>query len=110
VTDIVQTVTVYVDFMIDTEADLTIIRSDEAIKLNLFDTPVGFRYVAGIGSKPKERQLYAANVNVADQKVTVAVDCRDDIEESLLGRDVTNKFELTIGAKHELVQLKKIFA
>ena len=49
-------------------------------------------------------------MNVADQKVTVAVDCRDDIEESLLGRDVTNKFELTICAKHELVQLKKIFA
>ena len=42
-TDIVQTVTVYVDFMIDTGADLTIIRSDEAIKLNLFDTPVGFK-------------------------------------------------------------------
>ena len=56
--------------------------------------------MAGIGSKPEERQLYAANVNVAGQKVKVAVDCREDIDENLLGRDVAKKFELTICAKH----------
>jgi len=110
VTDIIQTITISIDFMVDTGADLTIFRSDDAIKLNLYDTPVGFRYVAGIGSKPEERQLYVANVNAAGQEVTVAVDCRDDVDENLLGRDVTNKFELTVCARHELVQLKRISA
>ncbi|UCE08654.1 MAG: hypothetical protein JSW07_00180 [bacterium] len=94
--------------MLDTGADLTIIHNEDAVKLNLFDAPNGFGYIVGIGRKPEERQLYGAIVNIAGKKITVAVDCRDDIDENLLGRDVINEFELTFCARREFVQLKWI--
>lgn len=106
--DLVEAVSINVDLIIDTGADLTVIREKDAIMLNLFDAPAGFRYIAGIGSKPEERQLYATLVHIADKTITVAIDCRNDFDENLLGRDVINEFELTVCAKRELVNFKWI--
>jgi len=45
-------------------------------------------------------------VHLADQKIIIAVDCRDDFNENLLGRDVINKFELTLCAKRDVVRFE----
>jgi len=104
ISDLVNTLSIDVDFIIDTGADLTVLRNDVAIILNLFDAPAGFSHIGGVGSKPVERQLYGALVHLAGQIITVAVDCRDDFDENLLGRDVTNEFELTLCAKRDLLR------
>ncbi|MCI0555160.1 MAG: DUF5678 domain-containing protein [Anaerolineae bacterium] len=106
ISDLVNTLSIDVDFIVDTGADLTVLRNDVAIILNLFDAPAGFSHVGGVGSKPVERQLYGALVHLAGQTITVAVDCRDDFDENLLGRDITNEFELTLCAKRELVRFE----
>lgn len=108
VSDIIEAVAVDVNFIIDTGADLTLLKTDAAIQLNLLGAPAGFGHVGGVGAKPEERQLYAAYVHLAGQRVMVAVDCRDDFNENLLGRDVINEFELTVCAKRELVRFEWI--
>jgi hypothetical protein len=55
ISDIVETVSVDTDFHIDTGADLTVLRSDVALQLNLFDSPAGYGYIGGVGSKPERR-------------------------------------------------------
>lgn len=106
VSDVVETLALEVNFLIDTGADLTVVRDDVAVKLNLFDTPVGVRYISGVGSKPIPRQLYGAYVNIANQAIMVAADCRSDFDENLLGRDVTNEFEFTACAKRNVVKFE----
>jgi hypothetical protein len=53
VSDLVETVPVTVDFLVDTGADLTVLRGDVAVKLNLFDAPAGFIHIGGVGVKPE---------------------------------------------------------
>jgi hypothetical protein len=75
VSDLVETVPLDVDFLVDTGADLTVLRGDLAVKLNLFDAPAGFIYIGGVGAKPEPRPLYGALVHLAGQKVIIAADC-----------------------------------
>jgi uncharacterized protein DUF5678 len=44
-------------------------------------------------------------VHIAAHPILVTTDCRDDIPEDILGRDVTNEFALTICPKHHQVDL-----
>jgi hypothetical protein len=106
VSDLVETVPLDVDFLVDTGADLTVLRGDVAVKLNLFDAPAGFIRVGGVGAKPEPRPLYGALVHLAGQKVIIAADCRDDFDENLLGRDVINDFEMTVCAKRDVVRFE----
>lgn len=93
ISDLVEAVSLDINLIVDTGADLTVIRDEDAIKLNLFDAPAGFRYIAGLGSTPEERQFCGALVHLAEKTITVAVDCRSDFNENLSGRDVINEFE-----------------
>ncbi len=104
VSDLVETLSLNTDFIIDTGADLTVLRSDVAIPLNLFDAPAGLGLVSGVGTEPSRRQLYGAIVHLAGQEIMTAVDCRDDFDENLLGRDVINNFELTLCAKRDVIR------
>lgn len=104
--DLVETVPMDVEFLIDTGADLTVLRADVAIKLNLFDAPAGFIHIGGVGAKPEPRPLYGALVHLAGQKIVIAADCRNDFDENLLGRDVINEFEMTVCAKRDVVRFE----
>jgi len=104
--DLVETVPIDVEFLIDTGADLTVLRADVAIKLNLFDAPAGFIHIGGVGAKPEPRPLYGALVQLAGQKIVIAADCRNDFDENLLGRDVINEFEMTVCAKRDVVHFE----
>jgi len=106
VSDLLETVSVKTNFIIDLGADLTVLRSDIAIQLNLLDAPARLGYIGGVGAVPKQRQLYGAIVHLAGQKIITAVDCRDDFNENLLGRDVINEFELTVCAKRDVVRFE----
>jgi hypothetical protein len=93
-----------VTFVVDTGADLTLLRNDVADQVDLWKDAAGRIRVAGIGGAPVMRQLYNAFVSVASQTVLVTADCRDDIDEDILGRDVINEFELTVCAKRDQVE------
>jgi Family of unknown function (DUF5678)/Aspartyl protease len=92
-----------VSFVVDTGADLTLLRSDVADELDLWNDAAGRLQVAGIGGAPALRQLYNALVEIAGQTVLVTTDCRDDIGEDILGRDAINEFALTVCAKRDQV-------
>jgi hypothetical protein len=62
--------------------------------------------VGGVGGAPEMRQLYNALVQVGAQSFLVTVDCRDDISEDILGRDVINEFALTVCAKRDQVEFE----
>jgi hypothetical protein len=64
--------------------------------------------VAGIGGTPQQRLLYNAYVEVASQFVLATVDCRDDMSEDILGRDVINEFALTVCARRDEVLFESV--
>ena len=64
--------------------------------------------VGGIDGAPEMRQLYNALVHVGEQVVLVTADCRDDIGEDVLGRDVINEFKLMVCAKRGQVEFEWI--
>jgi Family of unknown function (DUF5678) len=68
VSDLVETVPIDVDFLIDTGADLTVLRDDVAVMLNIFDAPAGFMHVGGVGAKPEPGPLYGALVHFSWSK------------------------------------------
>ncbi len=57
VSDLVETVPIDVEFLSDTGTDLTVMREDVAVKLNLFDAPAGFIHVGGVGVEPEPMPL-----------------------------------------------------
>ncbi|MDZ7292381.1 MAG: retroviral-like aspartic protease family protein [candidate division KSB1 bacterium] len=97
-----------VDFIVDTGADLTIVRTEIADRLGLWDFPRSMANISGIGGIPETRRLYGAKVQLAGTSIPIYVDSRSDIGEDILGRDVINEFELTVCAKRNLVRLQWI--
>ncbi len=95
-------------FIVDTGADLTVLQEAVADEVNLWNDVAGRMQVAGIGGAPQSRFLYNALVEVAGHAVLVAADCRDDIGEDILGRDVINEFALTVCAQRDQVQFEWI--
>ncbi len=95
-----------VDFIVDTGADLTLLRGEIADALGLWSFEWDEADVSGIGAKPQRRVLYLAVVKLAEQEFPITVDCRRDLTENIMGRDVINEFELTVCAKRASVQLE----
>ncbi len=93
-----------VEFIVDTGSDGTVLTNSVADELNLWEQTWGSAMVAGVGGEAEERDLYEAVVDLAGHAIRVQADCRDDMEENLLGRDVINEFELTVCAKKGLVR------
>jgi hypothetical protein len=105
-TDIAQSAQVQVEFIIDTGADITLVRNDVANQLNLRRFPAGWARIGGFDGRLQRRRLYSALVHIATQAVLVTTDCRNDISEDILGRDVTNEFALTLCAKRDQVEFE----
>jgi len=76
--------------IIDTGADLSLLRLFEVEGLGLRSYPAGQILVSGIGAQPQTRQLFCAVFHLACQSIFTLVDIRDDISENILGRDVLN--------------------
>jgi predicted aspartyl protease len=93
-----------VEFVVDTGADLTILRDAIADAVGLWDSAWRTAKIAGMGAAPESRQLYAVTIRLADHDVAVEVDCRDDLDEDILGRDVINEFALMVCAKRDQVE------
>jgi hypothetical protein len=47
-------------------------------------------------------------VEIAGQTVLVTTDCRDDIDEDILGRDAINEFALSVCAKRDQVLFETV--
>lgn len=92
-----------IEFTVDTGADLTVVTEDVADHLGLWEAAWRVAYVAGVGSATEQRQLYAGTVRLADHDVPVEFDCRDDVDENILGRDVINEYSLLVCAKRDQV-------
>ena len=54
-----------VTFIVDTGADLTVLRSRTADQASLWNSPAGRVRVAGIGSQPERRRVYNALVAIS---------------------------------------------
>jgi hypothetical protein len=106
VSDPYQRAFVEVPFILDTGADLSLLQYSIAEQLNLWDYPAGQILIAGIGGVPQTRQLYCAIVHLANRSVFIVADCREDLSENLLGRDVLNEFAVFLCAKRRQVQLE----
>ena len=98
--------TVTVKCYIDTGSDGTIVTEDIDKKLELHKQPVTMAETASIGGKPEERMLYAAIFTIKRVEVVTAVDVRNDIEETLLGRDVLRNLSLSINWKKGTINLR----
>lgn len=92
--------------VMDTGADLTLLRSETADQADLWSSLAGQIRVAGIGGQPETRRVYNALVSLGGQTVLTAADCREDLGEDILGRDVLNEFSLTLCAKRDVVEIK----
>ncbi|MDQ3812541.1 MAG: DUF5678 domain-containing protein [Armatimonadota bacterium] len=99
-------VSVETEFVVDTGADLTVLRSEFADDLDLWDSAWRTANIASISAVPEPRQLYSGTVRLADYDVEVQVDCRDDLDENILGRDVINEFALTVCSKRDQVEFE----
>ncbi|MGH7491584.1 MAG: DUF5678 domain-containing protein [bacterium] len=95
-----------IDFIVDTGADLTVLQSTVADELGLWNFGWDEAEVAGIGAVSQQRTLYLVNIRLNSQQLPITVDCRPDLTEDILGRDVINEFELTVCAKRGLVRFE----
>lgn len=97
-----------VSFVVDTGADLSVLRDATADAVGLWNDPAGQVQVAGIGGQPQVRQMYNALVQVGSDRVLITADCRGDVDEDILGRDVINDYALTVCAKRGQVELAEV--
>jgi hypothetical protein len=97
-----------VDALIDTGADLTMIRSDVATAAALWQFPGGWGLVGGFAGPGERRCLYRARISLAGEAVPVLLDCRADIAENILGRDVLNEFALYISVRENRVEISLV--
>ncbi len=102
------TQSILTEFIVDTGADLTLVKRNVVLQTRLYLLPAGEERVAGIGSTPEFRQLYLALISVSGRQVPVRADIRDDIDENILGRDVLNWFRLTLSAQENLVRVEAV--
>jgi hypothetical protein len=93
-----------VTLIVDTGADLTLLQNTTADRAGLWNNLAGHIRVAGIGGQPERRRVYNALVGIAGQSVLTTADCREDIGEDILGRDVINEFSLTLCEKRDQVE------
>jgi hypothetical protein len=96
-----------VTFIVDTGADLTLLQSGTADQAGLWNDLAGHVRVAGIGTPPERRRVYNALVRIAGQVVLTTADCREDIGEDILGRDVINEFSMTLCEKRGQVEFEQ---
>jgi hypothetical protein len=94
--------------IIDTGADLRLLKFPEAESLGLRSYPAGQIWVSGVGAQPQMRQLFCAIFQLAGQSIFTLVDIRNDITENILGRDVLNWFRLTLSAQENLVRVEEV--
>ncbi|MCI0388441.1 MAG: DUF5678 domain-containing protein [Acidobacteria bacterium] len=106
VNDLNLSISAETDFVVDTGADLTLLRSELADQVDLLGNLAGRISVSGVGGPPETRQLYNALVQIGEQVIFVTIDCRDDIDEDILGRDVINEFALKVCAKRDQVEFE----
>ncbi|MBI3946362.1 MAG: hypothetical protein HY321_10625 [Armatimonadetes bacterium] len=104
VSDVRETVGTEATFVVDTGADVTLLRGEVADDANAWNDLAGRFRVAGIGGTGEVRQFYNALVHIAGRGVLVTSDCRDDIDEDIPGRAVINEFRLTVSAKEDRVE------
>jgi predicted aspartyl protease len=95
-----------VTFVVDTGADLTLLQNATADQAGLWNLAGQVR-VAAIGGQPEGRLVYNALVRIAGQSVLATADCREDIGEDILGRDVINEFSVTLCQKRDQVEFEQ---
>ncbi|MDW8030178.1 MAG: DUF5678 domain-containing protein, partial [Armatimonadota bacterium] len=91
------------DAIVDTGADLSLLKEAVGNQIGLGSYPSGQMLISGIGAQPQTRQLYSTILSLAGKEIFTLVDLRDDIDENILGRDVLNWFRLTLSAQENLV-------
>ncbi len=99
---------VEIDCIVDTGADLSLLKEAVGVQLDLMRYPSGQISISGIGAQPQIRQLYSAIVSLAGSEIFTLVDIRNDIDENILGRDVLNWFRLTLSAQENLVRVEAV--
>lgn len=74
-----------VNCIIDTGADLIVLRGQIADELGLWNYEWDEAEVSGIGAQPQKRTLYLTTVQMAEREFPITVDCRNDFHEDILG-------------------------
>jgi hypothetical protein len=96
--------------LVDTGADISVLTSSTADSAGLWSFPSGWAYVGGIAGGGERRMLFDGTIGVGVHAVPVSIDCRDDLDENILGRDVINEFSLTVCAKRNQVDFEWVEA
>ncbi|MBI4675338.1 MAG: hypothetical protein HY741_27150 [Chloroflexi bacterium] len=92
-----------VAMILDTGADISVLQEDVCAGLGLGDFPVAEATISGIGEAWEPKILYGAEIRVQRQPVPMIVDCRDDVRENILGRNVLNRFSITFDGRKKRV-------
>ncbi len=90
-------------FILDTGADVSVLQEDTCAGLGLIDFPVAEAEISGVGEAWETKTLYGATVRLSRRRVPLIVDCRDDVRENILGRNVLNRFSITFDGKRQRV-------
>ncbi|KPV65379.1 MAG: hypothetical protein AOA65_0241 [Candidatus Bathyarchaeota archaeon BA1] len=82
--------------LLDTGSDGSALSDVICKSLNVYEDPIGVFMVSGIGVRAEERVIYRARVDIDGFRAIAHVDCRDDITEVVLGREVLNRFRIIL--------------
>lgn len=95
------------DFFLDTGADITVLQELIGKALSVHEFPVAEAEVGGIGNGWEVKTLYGLLIELADHVVAVMIDCRDDVPENILGRDVLNEFKVAFDGINLEVEIQR---
>ena len=92
--------------IIDTGADTSVLPENSCSELGIYEFQVAEADIGGIGGGFERRALYGAMMEIRGNNVPAIVDCRNDTFETIIGREVLNKFVIILDGKGLNIEIR----
>jgi predicted aspartyl protease len=92
--------------IIDTGADTSVLPEKICSQLGIHEFPIAEADIGGINGNWERKVLFGAIMRIEGSDMTAMIDCRGDVSEVIIGREVLNNFIITLNGKNLNIDIK----
>ncbi|MDP2767783.1 MAG: hypothetical protein Q8O41_10130 [Candidatus Methanoperedens sp.] len=92
--------------IIDTGADTSVLPEYICSELGIYEFPIAEADIGGINGNWERKVLFGAMMRIEGNDMTAIVDCRQDVSEVIVGREVLNNFIIVLNGKNLNINMK----